>query len=139
MIWTLWSFLKDITIIQVIINSINKNWTFKTTKYISMLLHTFIDIKKMALSKFCPNLLLTLWNQNETMWVSRFFCRALDGCWLIKAILLLLPSYCRDIVNIVVEVMLMMVWIVIILESNFSNKFLLIRILWSQDYVLTVY
>ena len=49
----------------------------------------------MALSKFCPNLLLTLWNQNETMLVSRFFCRALDGCLLIKAILLLLPSYCQ--------------------------------------------
>ena len=97
---------------------------YKENGFIKVLPKPFVDIVE---SKW------------DNMWVSRFFCRALDGCLLIKAILLLLPSYCRDIVNIVVEVMLMMVWIVIILESNFSNKFLLIRILWSQDYILTVY
>ena len=76
----------------------------------------------MALSKFCPNLLLTLWNQNETMWVSRFFCRALDGCLLIKAILLLLPYEGLHIVNIVVKVMVMMVWMVEKKALRFPSK-----------------
>ena len=69
-------------------------------------------------------------------------------CWFLDSFVVRLMDACLSkpfffsslhIVNIVVKVMVMMVWIVIILESNFSNKFLLIRILWSQDYILTVY